>query len=128
MNEPIIPENKNILLQISIVRWAARILALLLFILWGMFFIEHLSYLIPPYEETPPWWVWGLQAVHLVMLLSLLATWKWERAGSLVLAVSAAVFFGFAAGLNGFLFYLVTCLPIIGYAYTWWRSQRLTEG
>lgn len=91
------------------VRWLARGLAAALVLFWGMFFVEHLAWFAEPAKV--PLGVWGMQALHLAMLVGLVVGWRWELAGALLVAASSIPFFWFAAGKNFIWFSLVTLAP-----------------
>ncbi|MFO0950228.1 MAG: hypothetical protein U0835_03575 [Isosphaeraceae bacterium] len=95
---------------VTVIRWAARLLSLGLFFLWGAFFVEHLEWFTHP-DRLPPPWVFGVVGLHLAMLLSLLAGWRYERLGGALLIATASLFFFLAAGRNAIPFAAVTSLP-----------------
>jgi len=108
---------------ITLLYWSARVLAVLVFLFWGAFFLEHLSWFFKPFAEWPsifkpvaewpPARVWLLQLAHLAMLIGLLVLLRWELAGSALTIVSALVFFVSVAGSRFPLFFAVTSLPAI---------------
>src|SRR5262249_43949683 len=82
-------------LQITIVCWTGRILALGLFLFWGAFFIAHLREgFLHPAQGFPPVWVWLAQLAHLTILLGLAALWRWQFAGSVLTIIGSLSFFG----------------------------------
>lgn len=97
----------------SVVRWAGRIWAGALFLLWGAFFVEHLREWFMTPAASPPPMVVLLQAFHLLLLIGLVVGWKWELAGGLVTLASAVVFFGLAAGPRFVPFMMATAGPPI---------------
>ena len=107
-------------------RWTGRILAVLLFLFWGIFFVEHLvEWFVRPWPATPPPAVWIGQATHLALLLALLALWRWEAVGGLAVVVLGFVFFADKAGTNFPLFFAVTALPaLLVLAAAGWQHQR----
>lgn len=110
--------------QIGVSRTAARILSLLLFLLWGAFFIEHLSWFSTESLNTPPVRIWLAQGAHLLLLVGYLVSLRWERTGSVLITVNAVLFFGYAAGTNAVPFIIVSLFPVMLYAYCWHRQTR----
>ncbi len=108
---------------ITVLYWSARVLAVMVFLFWGAFFLEHLSWFFKPVAEWPPIFkpaaewpparVWLLQLAHLAMLIGLLVLLRWELAGSALTIVAALVFFVSVAGSRFPLFFAVTSLPAI---------------
>lgn len=92
--------------------WSGRILAVALLAVWGAFFVEHLEWFLHPSRGFPPAWVWGVQVVHLAMLVGLLSLIRWEISGGIVTLVTALVFFAVVAGPRFPLFFGVTALPV----------------
>jgi len=110
-------------------RWTGRILATLLFLFWGSFFVEHLiEWFVKPFPATPPTFVWLGQAGHLLMLLGLLALWRWEVAGSLLVILTSLAFFACAAGANFPLCFGVTALPAAPLLLCAWRRRAAGHG
>ncbi len=110
--------------HIRVTRTAARILSLLLFLLWCAFFIEHLSWFSTESLNTPPVRIWLAQGAHLLLLVGYLVSLKWERVGSVLIAVNAVLFFGYAAGMNAVPFIIVSLFPVMLYAYCWHRQMH----
>lgn len=110
---------------VPVLRWAGRILALLLFLFWGSFFVEHtIEWFVRPLPRTPPLAVWWAHGLHLVLLLGLLALWRWERVASVVVIVAAFVFFVDKAGPRFPLFFGVTIVPALLVLAAAWRTPR----
>src|SRR5262245_29561409 len=84
---------------VLVARWAARIWATALVLFWGAFFVAHLAWFADP-QHLPPPWVFAVVGLHFLMLVGLLAGWKWELAGAVVALASAVPFFAVAAGKN----------------------------
>ena len=101
-------------------RWLGRSLALLLFLFWGAFFVEHLAeWFSRPQAAPPPLWVWVAQGLHLVMLIGLALMLRWERLGAIVTALGTTAFFA-SIGVHRFPFIaLLNLLPIAGFAIAW---------
>jgi hypothetical protein len=88
-------EEKNDMTGAEGCRWLARGLGLLLFLLWGSFFVAHLGeWFLGP--RFPPPWVWFMQALHLGLLLGYLAAWRWELPGAALILVCGGLFFTLA--------------------------------
>lgn len=107
---------------VKTLRWAARIASILLFALWGAFFIEHVSWFIA--QPRPPLFVWLFQLLHLLLLLGFVVALRWEVAGSLLIIGSALVFFALTAGANFLLFFAVTIIPAVLFLFCWWQEHR----
>lgn len=113
--------------HISMVRLTARILSGALFLLWGAFFVEHLSWFGTVPSESPPLVVWLLSSLHFTLLVGYALTLKWEKTGSAVMSVSAILFFLFAAGVNAIPFIIVSIFPAMLYAYCWMKERNHHE-
>jgi hypothetical protein len=96
---------------IALTRWTARVLATVLLLFWGAFFLEHLEWFLHPDRGFPPARVWLLQLAHLLMLIGLLVLLRWELLGSAWTILAALVFFASVAGSRFPLFFTVTNLP-----------------
>ena len=105
--------NVAIPVGLRLLRWLGRILTVLVFLLWGAFFVEHVeAWLIRPWPATPPLRVWLAQGLHFAVLAGLaLALWR-VKPGAWVVAVSALLFFGTVAGPRFAEFYLLTTAPV----------------
>ncbi|NUN68457.1 MAG: hypothetical protein HUU02_01975 [Bacteroidetes bacterium] len=112
---------------VTVSRTAARILSLLLFLLWGAFFVEHLSWFSTESLNTPPVQIWFAQGAHFLLLAGYLSSLRWERIGSLLITVNAVLFFGYAAGTNAVPFIIVSMFPVMLYAYCWHREHPTTR-
>lgn len=98
---------------VTAIRWAARGLAVLLFLFWGQFFVMHLKeWFIDP-DRLPPPRVFFIVGLHLALLVGYLAGWRWELAGALLVLAAAWSFFYFAAGPNFVLFASLSSLPAL---------------
>lgn len=106
------------------VRLVARMMSIALCIFWGAFFVEHLSWFGFTLKQIPPLTVWLLTALHGVLLLSYLVSIKWEHAGSILMTVSAVIFFTFSAGYNAVPFIIVSILPAMLYGYCHIREKK----
>jgi len=81
---------------LSVVRWIARIWGTAAVLLTVPFFLEHLTW-FSDINRLPPLHIFAQQASHLVLLLGLVAAWRWELSGG-VLAVLGGVGFLLAIG------------------------------
>jgi hypothetical protein len=113
--------------HIAIVRLAARVLSVVLFILWGTFFVEHLSWFGSVPSQNPPLRVWLLSFLHLTLLIGYVLSLKWEKTGSALFTMSAVFFFSFAAGVNAIPFIIVSAFPALLFAYCWMNERRHDE-
>ncbi len=108
---------------LPVVRWTARGLSVLLFLLWGAFFVEHLEWFFNA-PQRPPLSVWLLQGLHLLMLVGLLIALRWELAGSLLVIVSGALFFSQTSGRAALPFIGLTVIPALSFAFCWWWERQ----
>ena len=97
----------------TLAKWGGRLTAVLLFLFWGAFFVEHMSeWFLRSNARFPPAGVWVQQLAHFGMLVGLGLMLKWERLGGLVLLIATVAFFG-GIGMHRFPFVaLVNVLPI----------------
>jgi hypothetical protein len=99
-----------------------------MFVFWGAFFVEHLAWFGDPRGWPPPSVV-ALMGLHLAMLVGLLAGWRWELAGGLLVVASAVTFFSFVAGRRFVPFALITATPgvlwIVLGVLAGWPGQRV---
>lgn len=109
-------------IHVTVVRWIARLLGACMFLLWGSFFIHHMEWFMHP-DRWPPPKVFLFQFLHLVMLLALLAAWRWELIGSIAIVLSAVAFFSLAGGPNAVPFILITSSPAILWFYCIRRTR-----
>ena len=117
MNLPVLHRDN----LVKAMRWAARLFSVLLLLLWGAFFIEHLSWFGG--QAKPPLFVWLLQALHLVLLLSFLAVLRWEVIGSWFIIGSALVFFAQTASRNFLPFFGISILPAVLFLLCYWQER-----
>lgn len=95
-------------------RWAGRVLAVLMMLFWGAFLVEHVSeWYLTPGQDWPPVWVNVAVGWHLVMVAGLgVMVWK-PRPGAVV-ALGATIGFFATIGYRGFpLIALPNLLPIL---------------
>jgi len=110
-----------------VLRWFARVLAVVMFLFWGGFFVEHLwQWFIQPLPQTPPPKVWFGQFLHLLILAGLALGLKWERIGGLLL-IGSVVLFSALILQAAPRFVLVTIVPGVLYLYCWYASRTLPK-
>ena len=95
--------------------WLARLCALLLILLWGGFFVEHLrEWFLRSDGRLPPVWVWVGQFLHLLMLLGLALVAFRPSLGAISTILATALFFGLMSyhdGFKGFPYLALVNLP-----------------
>ena len=107
------------------VRLLAKGFGIVLFLFWGAFFLEHLrEWFLNPTFRLAPLPVWLGQLAHLGLLLGLLLMVWLDRIGSVLVIISAALFFGIAAGHNFLLFFAVTAAPAALVLWSGWRINH----
>ena len=111
-----------------ILRWTINIFSLLLFALWGTFFIEHLGWFKSSTISNLPLTVWLVQLVHLALLAGYLMIFKWPRPACYIIIISALIFFASTAGQNFLFFTLISILPVILYIILWVKKSRVQPG
>jgi hypothetical protein len=99
-------------------------MSIVLFLLWGSLFIEHLSWFFSPMPVPPPY-VWFGQTVHLCLLICyILGFWK-EKLASAGMVLFSLIFFLFVIGnAGGISFFLLSSLPAGLYALCWLIVKR----
>jgi len=110
----------------TIGRWSGRATALLLFLFWGAFFVEHMTeWFLRADGRYPPAWVWGQQFFHFAMLVGLGMMVKWEKRGAVVMLVATVAFF---AGIHPSTFpwiALINIAPIGCFGIYWLADRKL---
>jgi len=101
-------------------KWGGRLTAILLFLFWGAFFVEHTSeWFLRSESRFPPALVWFQQLAHFGMLAGLAVMLKWPRLGGLILLVATVAFFG-GIGMHSFPYIaLINLLPIALFGVYW---------
>jgi hypothetical protein len=110
--------------------WLAQICALLLFLFWGAFFLDHLQeWFLRQDGQLPPSSVWLGQLLHLAMLLGLGLTIFRPAWGAMVSVVATVLFFS-AIGYKGFPYIALLNLPPVIFAalYTAMRTWARANG
>ena len=107
---------------IIVLRWIARLLAAVLFVFWGAFFVEHVrEWFIRPLPQSPPPSVWVGQFLHALILVGLLAGFKWERVGGLMIIIASTLFLADKAPW----FIPITILPGLLYLYCSYKEGTI---
>ena len=111
-----------------LLRWLGRVLAVVMLLFWGGFFLEHLwEWFMKPLPKTPPAKVWLGQLLHLALLVSYLVAIKWDMLGSCLILCTAALFFtsiGITLTVDIAIYLALTVLPGILLLFAW----RLDHG
>jgi hypothetical protein len=102
----------------SLCLWLGRLTAVLLFLLWGAFFIEHLTEWFGPSVPRPPVMVWINMAFHLVMLAGLGMMIKWHRLGTCIMAAGTIAFI-IGIGFHRFPYVLLLNVIPVGFLETY---------
>jgi hypothetical protein len=109
--------------------WLGKGLAVLLFVFWGIFFVEHLrEWFLAPAEGWPPPAVWLAQALHLGMLVGL-ATMTFREGLGAVATIAATTAFFVAIGYRGSpALPIVNMAPVACFAIARWMGRRGAVG
>lgn len=108
-------------------KWVGQILALLLALVWGLFFLEHMAWFVE--VDKPPLEIWLRQGVHFIMLIGLLLTLKHRLTGSLMAAGAAILFFSpFIPYQDGITYIVITSLPAICFGLAFWLGRTTKKG
>jgi hypothetical protein len=112
------------LLIATIAKWAGRVTALLLFLFWGAFFIEHLSeWFLRGGGQYPPPRVWVGQALHFVILAGLALMLKWDRLGTMVMLAGTIAFLSWIRMPTFPIFSLINLVPVACFT-VYWLARR----
>ena len=108
------------------VRWAARVLSVLILLLWGVFLIAHLLGDEGRASRPLAWGDYVALSALVASLAGLALAWRWERAGACVTLAAVAVC---AAANWRMLLFPGTLIPVAAalYLLSWWArraSQR----
>lgn len=107
-------------LAVTIVRWAARALALATFLLWGWFFSVQLEeWILYPFSLFMPLGALIGQSLYVLLLAGLVVGFKWELAGGLMVIGAAVPLFA----SNAPLFIPLAVLPGVLYIACWFSRQ-----
>lgn len=92
---------------------SARLMCLILFVIWGFVFVSHLFWFFPP-QPVPPVEVWFGQAVQLGLIASYILFFFKQKAASILMVVCAFLFFFIIVGSGGAIAYsLLSIFPAI---------------
>lgn len=110
--------------QITI-RWIGRIFCVILFLLMGAFFVEHLSLASTQSGEIASGFVLNL-LFHFGLLCGYLVSLRWEKAGSVMIVLFSLLFLIYLRIPRQFWFFFLTFIsPVYFYGYVWFRQARL---
>ncbi len=110
--------------KLNILKWAARISSILLFLIWSGFFMEHLSWFRNPGDLPPATVFFGMFA-HMSFLLGLLIAFRHEITGSILIIAGAIILFSRVGSPVAFLVMTGTALiPAALYIFHWWHTDR----
>ena len=98
-------------LFIKIFSWFGKITAVLLFLLWGAFFVEHLTEWFKDAGHLPTWSVFLIQFFHLLMLVGYIAVFKWKILGSVLIILGAFIFFASLGAKVMITFFAISIIP-----------------
>lgn len=106
-------------------KWLGRLTALLLLLIWGAFFVEHLfEWFLDPSGELPPGSVWLSQFFHLAIVVGLALMIRWDKLGAVVTVMATTAFF-VSIGNRGILpFALINLVPIACFGACWLAAHR----
>jgi len=104
--------------------WTGRFFAALLFILWGAFFVEHLTEWFKDLGHLPPGSVLLIQFFHLLMLVGYIAVFKWKAVGSGLIIFGALLFFGSLGAKAMLTFFAVSILPAVIFLFVHFYEKR----
>lgn len=122
--------NKNVIRQIG--KWGGRLASLLLFLLWGAFFVEHLrEWFLTGASKYPPAGVWLGMALHFLMIAGFALMLRWDRIGGIVALLFTIAFFTFIS-VSAHRFFpasLVNVVPFALFSLYWFvpgpgRNER----
>ena len=112
-------------LYIKLFSWIGRITAMLLFFLWGAFFIEHLTEWFSDAGHLPPFSVFLIQFFHLMMLLGYIAVFKWRIVGSVIIIVSAFIFFASIGAKAMLSFFAISIIPAVIFLFVFYCDKKI---
>lgn len=105
-------------------KWGGRLTALLLLLLWGAFFVEHVSeWFMRPDGRYPPPWVWVGQVLHFLILVGFGLMLKWDRLGTVVMLIATIAFFS-SIGMNRFPYFGLINLAPVAFFTVYWLARK----
>lgn len=112
-------------LFIKIFSWFGRITAMLLFLLWGAFFVEHVTEWFNDAGHLPPWSVFLIQFFHLLMLVGYIAVFKWKMLGSALIILGAFIFFASLGAKAMLAFFAISIIPAVIFLFVFYFEKKL---
>lgn len=107
------------------VRWIGRIFSVVLFLLMGAFFIEHLNLVASQQDQVAYGFVLNL-FFHFGLLCGYLVSLRWEKFGSVLIVLFSLLFLIYLRMPRQFWFFFLTFIsPVYFYGYIWFRETRL---
>jgi len=97
----------------------------MLFLLWGAFFVEHLKEWFSDSGHLPPWSVFSIQLFHLLLLIGYVASLKWRVAGSILVILSALLFFGSIGARAVLTFFAVSIIPAVLFLLIYYYEKKI---
>jgi len=108
---------KTTLTPLRLIRITARLMCVIMFLLWGFVFVSHLFWFFPP-EPVPPVEVWFGQAIQLGLVLSYpLYFWKAKPASICMTACALAFFFFIIRSGGAIAYFSLSALPALLYLF-----------
>lgn len=93
---------RGLQLGASMVKWLARGIAVLLALVWGAFFLEHVNeWYVQPEHGRPPLWVLMAMGLHLGFVLGLFVLVRWSLIGSVMTLIATLGFIALIAAYAG---------------------------
>lgn len=111
-------------LFIKLFSWFGRITAMLLFLLWGAFFVEHLTEWFKDAGHLPPWSVFLIQFFHLLMLVGYIAVFKWKILGSSLIILGAFIFFVSLGAKAMLAFFAISIIPAVIFLFVFYFEKK----
>jgi len=113
--------------SLTALRWIARIWGTTAVLLTAPFFFEHLTW-FNDLNRLPPLHIFVQQAYHLLLLVGLIAAWRWNLAGG-VLALLGGFGFFVAIGGGSRLLPIVSTITAPGVLFVLyaWLSHRVVH-
>jgi hypothetical protein len=106
-------------------KWLGRLTALLLLLIWGVFFVEHFfEWFLHPSGELPPAAVWLSQVFHLAIVVGLALMIKWDKLGAVVTVAATTAFLASIAARGTPLVVMINLLPIACFAVSWLNARH----
>jgi hypothetical protein len=109
----------------TILRMVARAWSAVSALVLALFFVEHLEW-FADLHHLPPGRIFAAEGFHLLLILGLVAAWKWEVPGAMLAAVAAV---GFTLAAEGGWRFVSVMVLLAGPAAlfliaAWWKSRE----